>query len=58
MKTPNSKDNAQLSAELADLDARMNAKESFAERVGLMPFAAGALAALIALIVAQSISHL
>lgn len=58
MKISSSKDNAQLSAELADLDARMNAKESFAERVGLMPFAAGALAALIALIVAQSISHL
>ncbi|MEA9996440.1 hypothetical protein QN383_18575 [Pseudomonas sp. AA4] len=48
-------DRALMSRERADIDAQLNAKESFAARIGLLPFAAGALAALAAFML---ISHM
>jgi hypothetical protein len=56
--TPNSKSGDVLSRELAQLDAQMNTRESFAARVGLLPFVAGAAAAAAALAVMQLITHL
>ncbi|KFE56862.1 hypothetical protein [Pseudomonas syringae] len=47
-----------LSRELAELDVLMNTKESFAKRIGLLPFAAGAVSAAAALVVIQLITHL
>jgi hypothetical protein len=55
--TPNAKNTSTvLSREIAELDIQMNAKQSFAARIGLLPFAAGAVAAAVALIVAQFIT--
>ncbi|MEQ7918305.1 hypothetical protein ABQX22_03865 [Xanthomonas sp. WHRI 1810A] len=47
-----------LSREIADLDAQMNAKLSFASRVGLLPFAVGAASALATLLVFKFVIHL
>lgn len=47
-----------MSLEIAELDVQMNAKESFASRVGLLPFVSGAVAAVAALIVVQLITRL
>jgi hypothetical protein len=47
-----------MSREIAELDVQMNAKESFAARVGLLPFTVGAVAAVAALVVAQLITRL
>lgn len=52
------KNTSGLSPALADLDARMNAKESFADRIGLLPFAAGALTVLVILSIAKLMSGL
>lgn len=46
-----------LGREIAELDVQMNAKESFASRIGLLPFAAGAIAAITALMIFQFASH-
>ena len=46
-----------LSRELAELDVLMSTKESFAKRIGLLPFAAGAVSAAAALVVIQLITH-
>lgn len=56
--TPNRKPDNMLSRELAQLDVQMNTRESFASRVGLLPFVAGAAAAATALAVMQLITHL
>ncbi|KPW95938.1 Uncharacterized protein ALO75_00249 [Pseudomonas syringae pv. coryli] len=58
MDTLNPKADSSVSHEIADLDARMSAKESFATRIGLLPFATGAIAALISLVAMQVITHL
>ena len=47
-----------LERELAELDALMSTNESFAKRIGLLPFAAGAVSAAAALAVIQLITHL
>ena len=47
-----------LSREIAELDALMNVKESFAKRIGLIPFTAGAAAAIAVLAVMQLITRL
>lgn len=55
--TPNTKDtHTVLSREIAALDVQMNAKQSFSARIGLLPFTAGAVAAVAALIVVQFIT--
>ncbi|MCO8164860.1 hypothetical protein NJC38_22230 [Pseudomonas sp. 21LCFQ010] len=46
---------ARISPVIADLDARINAKESFASSIGLFPFVAGVLVALLMLVVGQLI---
>ncbi|MCI3943302.1 hypothetical protein K0038_00292 [Pseudomonas syringae] len=58
MDTLTPKVSSSVSREIADLDARMSAKESFASRIGLLPFAIGALAALATLIAVQVITRL
>lgn len=58
MDTLTPKVSSSVSREIADLDARMSAKESFASRIGLLPFATGALAALATLIAVQVITRL
>ncbi|SQF98655.1 Uncharacterised protein [Paucimonas lemoignei] len=47
-----------LERELAELDVLMSTNESFAKRIGLLPFAAGAVPAAAALAVIQLITHL
>ncbi len=47
-----------LSRELAEPDVLMNTKESFAKRIGLLPFAAGAVSAAAVLVAIQLITHL
>jgi hypothetical protein len=55
---PNGKNTSSvLSREIADLDARMTAKQSFASRVGLLPFAAGAAVAATILLAFQFATH-
>ncbi len=46
-----------LSRELAELDVLMSTKESFAKRIGLLPFAAGGVSAAAALVVIQLMTH-
>lgn len=46
-----------FSREIAELDALLNAKQSFASRIGLLPFAAGVVAALTTMLVFQFASH-
>ncbi|WP_024646655.1 hypothetical protein [Pseudomonas syringae] len=58
MDTLTPKVDSSVSAEIADLDARMSAKESFASRIVLLPFVTGVAAALVALIAMQVITRL
>ncbi|AHG43479.1 hypothetical protein N018_01590 [Pseudomonas syringae CC1557] len=58
MDTLTPKVDSSVSAEIADLDARMSAKESFASRIGLLPFVTVAAAALVALIAMQVVTRL